>query len=223
MPDRVLLLTGFEPFGGDSCNPSADVAQSLNGSRLGGCLVRSALLPVDCLTMPDHVRRLIEECGPGLAGVVHVGLANGRAVIGLERVAINCMDFPMPDNAGHQPLGEPCVPGGPAAYFSTLPLRHALAALRAAGVPAAISNTAGTYLCNQTMYTTLHFLASTGCELPAGFVHVPYLSEQVAQRGENLPSLAFPVMKTAVALVLEQTATVAPGAPVPPIVAGAVS
>lgn len=219
----VLLVTGFEPYGGDPRNPSAEVMEALRGARFGESKVEGALLPVDCQAMPGRVRGLIDGYGGALAGVVHLGLANGRSVISLERVAINCLDFPIPDNGGHQPLGEPVVEGGPAAYFSTMPLRHSLAALRQHGIPSMISNTAGTYLCNQTMYTTLHLLAELGRTVPAGFVHVPYLPDQVAQRGEVLPSLSFEVLRKAVELILDQVSTVPAGVPSPAIVGGAIS
>lgn len=223
MAARVLLLTGFEPFGDDGRNPSLEIARSLSGRVIDGCRIVGVELPVDTLALPERMAELLAEWGQELAGVVQVGLANGRAAIGLERVAINCRDFPIPDNAGNQPMGLPCVAGGPAAYFSTLPLRQALVDLRKAGVPAFISNTAGTYLCNQAMYTTLHLLGKRELAVPAGFVHVPYLPEQVAARGEGLPSLAFEVALRAAEIILLAVATATPGAPGPEIVAGAVS
>src|SRR6266571_4658192 len=154
---RVILVTGFEPFAGHVVNPSAEVAKALDGRVVGSAVVRSAVLPVHHAEAIPAVIRLVEESDP--LAIVHLGLAGGRARIALERVAVNVMDFETPDNAGHLAQGAPCVAGGPAAYLATLPLDTILAALRAEGVPAYVSNTAGTYLCNLTMYGTLHWLA----------------------------------------------------------------
>jgi pyroglutamyl-peptidase len=157
----VIVVTGFEPFGTHPDNPSRHLAKAIDGRRLGAHDVRGVVLPVHHLEAALIVDRLLVEPAP--AAVVHLGLAEGRARIGLERVAINVMDYPLPDNAGHTAIDEPCVPGGPPAYFSTLPLRAILDALTAEGIPAYLSGSAGTYLCNQTMYTTLHAIARRGC------------------------------------------------------------
>src|SRR5207245_2287609 len=167
----LILLTGFEPFGGHGANPSEDVAKALDGRAVGGLVVRSALLPVDHAAAGPCVARLVDELDP--RAIVHLGLAAGRARIALERVAVNVMDFETPDNAGHLAQGESCVTGGPAAYLATLPLDAMLAALLAEGVPAYVSNTAGTYLCNLTIYGTLDWLAARDHPARAGFVPLP--------------------------------------------------
>ncbi len=184
---EVILVTGFEPFGGYPANPSMGVAKALDGRRVGGATVRSAVLPVHHADAARRVAALLDEHAP--TAVVHLGLAAGRSRIALERVAVNVMDYEVPDAAGHVARGEPCIPGGPAAYFSTLPLAAILAALLADGIPAYVSNTAGTYLCNQTLYTTLHRLAATRRAVPAGFVHLPLSPAMVAASGQDLPSL----------------------------------
>ena len=174
----VILVTGFEPFDGASVNPSAEVAKTLDGRRLGDAEVRAAVLPVHHLGAAAAVQALLDAHHP--AAVVHLGLAAERAQVALERVAINVMDYAIPDNEGWQARDEPCVAGGPAAYLSTLPLRSMLEAMHAAGVPAYLSSTAGTYLCNFVMYTTLHVLAETAAARPAGFIHLPRLPSMVA-------------------------------------------
>jgi pyroglutamyl-peptidase len=133
---------------------------------------------------------------------VHLGLAGGRARIALERVALNVMDFDTPDNTGYRACNEPCVPGGPPAYFSTLPLAAMLEALVTDGVPAYVSNTAGTYLCNQTLYGTLHRLAERGHPARAGFIHLPLLPAMVAHSGLEQPSMDAALMVRAVEIVL---------------------
>jgi len=195
-----VLVTGFEAFGGHAANPSLDVAKALDGRAAGEAVVRSAVLPVHHAETGPHVSRLLDETDP--LAVVHLGLAAGRARIALERVAVNVMDFEAPDNAGYRARGEPCVPDGPAAYVATLPLAAALAALLAEGIPAYVSNTAGTYLCNQTMYGTLHWLARRRHPARAGFIHLPLLPAMVAASGLEQPSMDAGLMVRAVEIVL---------------------
>jgi pyroglutamyl-peptidase len=196
----TLLVTGFEPFAGQTANPAEAVAKALDGRAIGEAVVRAAVLPVHHAEAGPRVARLIEETEP--AAVLHLGLAAGRARIALERVALNVMDFDTPDNAGFRARGEPCVRGGPAAYFATLPLDAILAALLAEGIPAYVSNTAGTYLCNQTLYGTLHLLAARGLAVPAGFVHLPLLPPMVAAAGLEQPSMDPGLMVRAVEIAL---------------------
>jgi pyroglutamyl-peptidase len=196
----TLLVTGFEPFAGQSANPAEEVAKALDGRAIGDAVVRSAILPVHHAEAGPRVARLIAETDP--RAIVHLGLAAGRGRVALERVAVNVMDFDTPDNAGFRAHGEPCVPGGPAAYFATLPLAAILAALLAEGIPAYVSNTAGTYLCNQTLYGTLHLLASSRRDVPAGFVHLPLLPSMVAASGLEQPSMDAGAMVRAVEIAL---------------------
>ena len=197
---RVILVTGFEPYAGYAANPSAEVAKALDGRVVGPAVVRSAVLPVHHAETCPTVIRLVEESDP--LAIVHLGLASGRARIALERVAVNVMDFEMPDNAGHLAQGQPCVAGGPAACLATLPLDTILAALRAEGVPAYVSNTAGTYLCNLTMYGTLHWLAARHHQARAGFVHLPLSPAMVAASGLDQPSMDVGLMVRAVEIAL---------------------
>ncbi|HTO11667.1 MAG TPA: pyroglutamyl-peptidase I [Candidatus Binatia bacterium] len=200
MSRPVILLTGFEPFGGHAANPSEEVAKALDGRAVGGAVVRSAVLPVDHAAAGPHAARLVDELDP--RAIVHLGLAAGRPRIALERVALNVMDFDTPDNTGYRARNEPCVAGGPPAYFATLPLAAMLEALVADGVPAYVSNTAGTYLCNQTLYGTLHRLAGRGHPARAGFIHLPLLPAMVAAGGLEQPSMDAALMVRAVEIVL---------------------
>jgi pyroglutamyl-peptidase len=182
-PSRHILVTGFDPFDGDAVNPSGEVAKRLDGRVIGDRVVRSAMLPVQL-------------------GVVHLGLAGGRARISLERVAVNVMDYSRPDAHGQVLCDVACAHDGPAGYFSTLPLREMLAALTAEGIPAAISNTAGTYLCNHVLYATLHHLAARELSRPAGFIHLPFLPSMVAAHDRDEPSMDLSTMIRAVEVVL---------------------
>jgi pyroglutamyl-peptidase len=196
----TVLVTGFESFGPHAINPSADVAKALDGRRFGRGVVRGVVLPVQHARAWAALAPLLAELDP--LAVVHFGLAAGRARIALERVALNIMDHDLPDADGHRAQDEPCVAGGPPACFSTLPLRAALDALTTAGVPAYISSTAGTYLCNFVLYRTLHALQERERPTPAGFVHVPLAASMVAATGADAPSMDVGLMLRAAEIVL---------------------
>ena len=200
----MILLTGFEPFGTYTSNPAGEVAKALDGRAFGVHAVRGVVLPVHHAEAARVVERLVDETVP--AAIVHVGLAGRRARIALERVAVNVMDFEIADNVGYRAAGEPCAAGGPVAYFSTLPLAEILRELVADGVPAYLSNTAGTYLCNQTMYTTRHLLERRGLGTPAGFIHLPQSAAMVAASGLDEPSMDLPLMLRAIEIALRVTA-----------------
>jgi pyroglutamyl-peptidase len=195
-----MLVTGFEPFGVHSANPTEGLAKAVDGRRVGDSVVVGAVLPVHHTDVAARLASLLAETNP--AAVLHLGLAGGRARIALERVALNVMDYDVPDNAGYRASGEPCVPGGPTAYFSTLPMAAMLKALVSEGIPAYTSNTAGTYLCNQTLYWTLHAVREMARPPRVGFIHVPLLPSMVAATGLEQPSMDFPLMLRAVETVL---------------------
>ena len=200
----MILLTGFEPFGTYKDNPSAEVAEALHGHTVGGVAIRSEVLPVHHARAAAVVAHLVQEIAP--SAIVHLGLAGGRARLALERVAVNVMDFEIADNAGYRAAGEACVAGGPAAYFSTLPLQEMLEALAAEGVPAYLSSSAGTYLCNQTFYTTRHLLESQNRDIPAGFIHLPLSPAMVVAAGLDQPSMDVPLMIRAIETALRVVA-----------------
>lgn len=165
-----VLLTGFEPFGGDALNESWEAVRTLASRWDGPDELVTARLPVTFGGAVGGLSRLLDAHAPHV--VVCTGLAAGADAVRLERVALNVVDARIPDNAGAQPVDEPVVAGGPVAYLGTLPLKAALGALRDAGVPAVVSNSAGTYVCNATFYALCHLLAvKDGAR--AGFVHVP--------------------------------------------------
>jgi pyroglutamyl-peptidase len=172
-----VLLTGFEPFDGELVNPSWQVAEAVAAAPPAGLDVTAVRLPCvfgDSLTA---LRAAVAETRPDL--VVCLGQAGGRPGVTVERVAINVDDARIPDNAGAQPIDVPVVPGGPAAYFSTLPVKRCVAAMREAGVPTALSNTAGTFVCNHVAYGLAHLLATELPDARGGFVHVPWAPNQV--------------------------------------------
>lgn len=180
----IVLLTGFEPFAGASVNPSWQASRALHGRVLGGHRVIAAQLPVEFGRALDRLDMLLERHRPAL--VITTGQAGGRAAISLERVAINVDDARIPDNAGRQPVDTPVVAGGPAAYFSTLPIKAMHAAMQAGGWPGEVSQTAGTFVCNHVFYGLMHRLASDPrwAATRGGCVHVPWMD------GQGTPSLA---------------------------------
>ena len=161
--------------------------KAVDGRTVGDQTVRVAILPVHHVEAGRAATRLISEHEP--LAILHLGLAAGRARLALERVALNVMDYECADNAGYQARGEPCVAGGPAAYLSTLPLPAILGAIGREGIPAYLSNTAGTYLCNQTLYATLHAIVTERRRTLAGFMHVPLSPAMVAASGLDQPSM----------------------------------
>ena len=175
----VILVTGFEPFGGEATNPSWRICERLP-REIGGARVETLLVPCEFRSAIEAVAEAIERHEPSL--VVSLGQAGGRSRLSVERVAINVDDARAPDNAGQQPVDEPIAENGPPAYFATLPVKAMVAAIRRAGVPAELSNTAGTYVCNHLMYGVLHYLAASGRRARAGFIHVPYAEEQVLDK-----------------------------------------
>lgn len=172
---KTVLLTGFEPFGGERTNSSQEVVRRLHGTVIRRHRMVGAVLPCVFRDSLPGLRRLIRRHDPVL--VICLGQAGGRAAITPERVAINVDDARIPDNAGRQPVDRPVVRGGPAAYFSTLPIKAMVRDLRAAGLPAEISQTAGTFVCNHVFYGLLHALRERP-DVRGGFIHLPWLPHQ---------------------------------------------
>lgn len=192
---KRILVTGFEPFGGDAFNPAQAVALALDGREIAGRRVTGAVLPCVFGRANEELRRLLRSVRPEL--VVCLGLAASRDEITPERVAINVDDARIPDNAGAQPVDRPIVRGGPAAYFSTLPVKAIVAALQAAGHRASVSQTAGTFVCNHVFYGLMRALARRP-GVRGGFVHVP----PVARHGDAPDAAEVQRLTAAVTVVL---------------------
>jgi len=184
---RTVLLTGFEPFGGERRNPSWDAVRALRGVRIGGAEIVVARLPTAFDEACTRLRKAWQRHRPALT--LLVGQAGGRPAISLERVAVNLIDARIPDNTGAQPIDRPVVASGPAAYFAPLPLKAMLQAARARGIPCELSLTAGSFVCNAVFYALCHELAQSASAARGGFVHVPYAPSQ-ARAMPGMPSMA---------------------------------
>ena len=176
---QTLLITGFDPFGGETINPAWEAVKLLP-EQIGNFRIHKLQIPTVFGLAAETVLKTAETIHPDV--ILCVGQAGGRAAVTPERVAINLRDARIPDNRGNQPTEIPIVPDGPAAYFSTVPVAQMAQAIRDVGLPGQVSNTAGTFVCNDTLYTLLHRYAGTNVK--AGFIHVPYLPQQ------GTPSLA---------------------------------
>ncbi len=195
---KTILLTGFEAFAGMSSNPSQLIASALNNFSVNNVNVVSSILPVNGLVAPKKLERLLTKLEPD--AVVSLGLAAGRTQIALERVALNILEYRIPDNAGLIKHGEKVLEGQVDALFSSLPINEILNAWHSASVPAYVSDSAGTFLCNQIMFLT-RALRPT---IPAGFIHLP--CDEILVLGKQQAFVPLEFQKNAIRLALEVVA-----------------
>jgi pyroglutamyl-peptidase len=199
---RHVLLIGFEPFGPHRVNPSELLVRGFEGRTVAGQTLAVRVFPVETRPLRARLEAALREERPAV--VLGVGYAPGRAALALERAALNVLDFPIADSAGTMPKGEPIAPGGPDARFATLPLNEIVAAWIALGVAGYVSNSAGTYLCNQLLYETLALGADAAPPVPTGFLHVPALPAQANELGaERTPSMTLDLMRRGLESALE--------------------
>jgi len=213
---RKVLVTGFEPFGGERVNPSWEVVKQLGDLELSGAQIVVRQLPCVFGKAIEALNAAIDDVHPEM--VLCVGQAGGRSDFSVERVAINIDDARIPDNEGNEPVDAAIVADGPAAYFSSLPIKTIVNGLRESGIPASVSQTAGTYVCNHVMYGLMHRLAQPSCNVvKGGFIHIPYLPEQAAKHPGEPSMSVHTVMNAleltiAIALHTEQDLRIAEGA-----------
>ena len=193
-----ILVTGFTPFGGEQINPSWEAVKRLP-DRIGEAVLLKREIPTEFDAACAALRAQLDELRP--EAVLSVGQYGGANCIRVERVAINLRDARIADNAGKQPTDEPVVAGGPDAYFATIPTREIVAALREQNIPAQLSYSAGTFVCNNLLYCALHESARSNPAPRCGFVHVPYLPEQT--KDGNAPSMGLEMMVKALETAAE--------------------
>ena len=201
-----IVITGFEPFAHGTENPTLEVLAQLRSTNDMPGDLTTIQLPVDSDKLAEIVAERLDSLKPDIW--ISLGVAPGLAVIAVERIAANVMDFPIPDNVGKQYGGEPVFAHGPAAQMATLPVKSIAAALRENGIPAKVSNSPSTYLCNQMMYTVLQLIAEKGMKTRAGFIHVPAHPALVAQQVYpfvEMPSMSVEMMSNAVKRAVHTT------------------
>lgn len=199
---KTILLTGFEPFGGETVNPSWEAVRRLDGKMIGGGIIVARSLPVAFGESRTALGKILRELRPRI--VICTGQAGGRRGLSIERVALNVDDARIPDNHGRQPVDTPVVRGGPAARWSTLPIKAIARAWRDAGIPASVSQSAGTYVCNHVFYGLMHALAKTKGGARGGFIHVPYSTAQAAAHSGR-PGMPIATMARALEIAVAAT------------------
>lgn len=207
---KTVLLTGFEPFNGATINPAWEAVRALEGweGMVGEHRFRVEVRQLPCVfgqAIEDLVA-MVDDVHPDV--VIAVGQAGGRPDISVERVAINVDDAAILDNGGQQPVDAAIAAEGPAAYFSTLPIKAIVRALREQGLVAGVSQTAGTFVCNHVFYGLMHHAAGRSQPIKAGFIHVPFLPEQAAARLDAPPSMALDDIVAGIKLAVEVTVSI---------------
>lgn len=196
-----ILVTGFDPFGGESINPALEAVKRLPDSIRGAQIIKLEIPTVIGKSLAKIKETVLKE-SPDV--VLSIGQAGERADISVERIGINIDDCRIPDNEGNQPVDEPVVKGGPAAYFVTLPIKAIVEKLKSNKIPASVSNTAGTFICNHVCYGTAHFAATErGGKMKTGFIHIPLLPEQAIGKPVTTPSMALETVLKGIELAIE--------------------
>lgn len=198
-----ILVTGFDPFGGEKINPALETVKLLPNEILKAQIIKLEI-PTVIGKSVEKIKELIEKESPDV--VLSIGQAGSRADISVERIGINIDDCRIPDNEGNQTIDEPVVQDGPAAYFVTIPIKAIVKKIRENKIPASISNTAGTFICNHVCYGVSHIAAkrtAQGKPMKSGFIHIPFLPEQVIGKPASTPSMSLDMMVRGIELAIE--------------------
>lgn len=180
-----ILVTGFDPFGGEKINPAIESVKKLPNTIAGADIIKLEI-PTVCRKSLAKIKEAMEQHHPDV--VLSVGQAGGRFDITVERIGINIDDCRIPDNEGNQPIDEKIYPDGPDAYFATLPIKAMVSAIKEAGLPASVSNTAGTFICNHVLYGVRYLCEHEFPGTKSGFIHIPFMTSQVTNK-PNMPSM----------------------------------
>lgn len=195
-----ILVTGFEPFGGETINPSWEAVKLLP-EKIKDAEIIKLEIPTVRNRVLDVIENSIATYDPDV--ILSIGQAGGRPDITVERIGINIDDFRIPDNEGTQVTDEPIVPDGPAAYFVTLPVKDMVQNIKDRGIPASVSNTAGTFVCNHVIYGVCHMIATKYPGKRSGFIHIPYLPQQVIDKPQ-MPSMSIENLVTGLSAAIEK-------------------
>lgn len=198
-----ILVTGFDPFGGEKINPALETIKRLPDTILGAQIIKLEIPTVVGKSLAK-IKEAVEKENPDV--VLSIGQAGGRSEITVERIGINIDDCRIPDNEGNQPIDEPVVKSGPAAYFVTVPIKAIVENIKAHNIPASISNTAGTFICNHVCYGVAHLAAqrtAAGKPMKSGFIHIPFLPEQAIGKPALTPSMSLETIVSGITHALE--------------------
>lgn len=195
-----ILLTGFEPFGGSNVNPSEQVVKNIDDQAFSSHQFMKKIFPVDSHKAAELIREIIPEYQPNL--IIHLGEASQRSAISIEKVAINWMDFRIPDNSGKKVQDQTIIPDGPTAYFSTLPVSEIINNIWSCGIPTELSLSAGAYLCNQVFYISRYYSNLLQNNCLCGFIHLPPLPEQIVHKQQPSPSMSLETSLKAIEIAL---------------------
>ncbi len=192
-----ILVTGFDPFGGESINPAIESVKKLPDTILDAQIIKLEI-PTVCHKSLAVIKDAIEKHNPDV--ILSIGQAGGRNDITVERIGINIDDCRIPDNEGNQIIDEPVYPDGPAAYFTTVPIKAMVKHIKDANIPASVSNTAGTFVCNHVTYGVSHMIHST--DKRSGFIHIPFLPQQVLDK-KGMPSMSLEMIVVGLTKAIE--------------------
>ena len=195
-----ILISGFDPFGGEPINPACELLRLMSGKHLEGYRIVTQEIPTARFRAIEILCSAITREDPAM--IIALGQSGGCHEIAVERVAINVDDYRIPDNDGNQPLAQRIEEDGPDAYFSTLPVRAMAKAMNDAGIPAEVSFTAGTYVCNDMLYRLMHAIATDHPGVRGGFMHVPYATQQATRLPSATPSMSLETMTAGIALAV---------------------
>lgn len=195
-----VLVTGFDPFGGELVNPAYEAVKQLPDEIAGAQIIKREI-PTVFGEGAHKVEQLIKETNPDI--VLNIGQAGGRSVVCVEKIGINLAEARIPDNAGNQPMSQSICEDGENAYFTTVPVNAMVENMKSHGIPAGISYTAGTYVCNDVMYRVSHLLKKEGMNRRSGFIHVPYAAEQVVDKPIGTASMSLPMISKAIGYAIE--------------------
>lgn len=196
-----ILVTGFDPFGGESINPAIEVVKELDEEILGATIIKLEI-PTVCYKSLQVIEEAIKRYDPDV--ILSIGQAGGRSDITVERIGININDFSIRDNEGQQIIDEKIYEDGPDAYFVNIPIKAVVEKIRLSKIPASVSNTAGTFVCNHVIYGVRHLIETKYNGKKSGFIHIPYLPEQVIEKkGVSSMSLDVIVQGEAIKAIIE--------------------
>ncbi|SFC69571.1 pyroglutamyl-peptidase I Cysteine peptidase. MEROPS family C15 [Bacillus sp. OV322] len=197
---KTVLVTGFDPFGGERVNPALESVKKLKGITISNHEIKVKEIPTVFHKSIDHLKEAIKENDPAI--VICVGQAGGRHDLSIERVAINVDDARIPDNEQNQPIDKEVIKGGPVGYLSTLPIKAIVKEMNAQGIPASVSQSAGTFVCNHLFYGLMHELQSLPKNVRGGFIHIPFLPEQAIGKGPQ-PSMSVETIVKGLKIAIE--------------------